>query len=46
VQFLANEKIAVFELTVQEDVVLVVDEKHYKLLPARDLDMAATLKYY
>ena len=46
VQFLREEKIAVFELTVQDDVVLVIDEKHYKLLPARDLDRMSTLNYY
>lgn len=45
VQFLADEKVAVFELTVRDDVVLVVDEKHYKLLPARDLDKSALLTY-
>lgn len=45
VQFLADDKVALFELIVQDDTVLVVDEKHYKLQPARDLDKTATLAY-
>lgn len=37
-QFMADELIALFELTVQEDEVKVVDERHYKLVPASELD--------
>ncbi len=44
-QFMPGEKIAMFELAVQDNVVVVVDEKHYKLLPASQLDKEATLRY-
>lgn len=38
-QFMADDLIAMFELTVDSDGhVLVVDEKHYKLVPADQLD--------
>lgn len=36
-QFMADNLIAMFELTIQDDEVKVVDEKHYKLLPAADI---------
>lgn len=36
-QFMENERIAMFELTVEDDRVLVVEEKHYKLVPAADI---------
>lgn len=45
VQFMDENRIAIFELTVQDDTVLVVDEKHYKLLPASALDHTAILGY-
>ena len=32
-QFMDDDRIAMFELTVQEDRVMIVDEKHYKLVP-------------
>jgi len=45
VQFMGEDRVAMFELTVIDDTVLVVDEKHYKLLPAKALDHKATLAY-
>ncbi|MCF6314152.1 MAG: hypothetical protein L3J39_17015 [Verrucomicrobiales bacterium] len=33
-QFIADDLIAIFELTVEEDYVKVVEEKHYRLVPA------------
>lgn len=34
VQFMADESVAMFELTIQDDEIKVVEEKHYKLVPA------------
>ena len=42
---MGEDRVAMFELTVKDDTVLVVDEKHYKLLPAKALDHKATLAY-
>ncbi|MFI5345140.1 MAG: endonuclease [Elusimicrobiota bacterium] len=36
-QFMADDLIAMFELTIQDGAVRVVDEKHYKLVPAKDI---------
>jgi hypothetical protein len=36
-QFMADEEIAMFELTVEGDHVKVVDERHYKLTPAEEI---------
>ena len=44
-QFLENQRVAMFELTVQNGQLLVVDEKHYKLVPASELDHTAILNY-
>ncbi|WP_441230065.1 endonuclease [Tardiphaga sp. 215_C5_N2_1] len=44
-QFMADDRIAMFELTIQDDLVVVVDEKHYKLLPANELDSKAIISY-
>lgn len=44
-QFMVDEQVAMFELTVQDDSVKVVDEKHYKLVPASALDRAAVVAY-
>lgn len=44
-QFMSNERVAMFELTVQDDTVKVVEERHYKLLPANALDRHAILDY-
>lgn len=40
-QFLADEVVAMFELTVKSDTVKIVDERHYKLLAANKLDQDA-----
>jgi hypothetical protein len=45
VQFMANDIVALFELTVESDGVKVVDERHYKLVPAEALDPAAVRNY-
>ncbi|WP_298107440.1 endonuclease [Bradyrhizobium sp.] len=45
VQFMSEERIAMFELTVVKDLVKVVEERHYKLVPASDLDQSAIRDY-
>lgn len=37
-QFITPDQIALFELTIEEDEIRVVEERHYKLVPAADLD--------
>ena len=44
-QFMNEGVIALFELTVQNDEVRVVEEKHYRLVPATDLDQDAIRAY-
>lgn len=44
-QFLPDGVIALFELALQGDEVKVVEERHYKLVPAADLDRAAIRSY-
>lgn len=44
-QFMADGVIALFELTLQDDDIRVVDERHYKLIPARELDKRAIRNY-
>ena len=44
-QFMSEERVAMFELTLQDDLIRVVDEKHYKLVPAASLDAAAITQY-
>jgi len=39
-QFMSNERVAMFELTVEDDMVKVVEERHYKLVPASALNDA------
>jgi hypothetical protein len=36
-QFMDSDRIAMFELTIENDEVKVVDEKHYKLVPASEI---------
>lgn len=36
-QFMGDDRIAMFELTIENDEVKVVDEKHYKLVPATEI---------
>jgi len=44
-QFLSDERVAMFELTLVDEAVKVVEEKHYKLLPASALDRDAIITY-
>lgn len=44
-QFMTEERIAMFELTVQDCEIKVVDEKHYQLVPANSIS-AADLQQY
>ena len=44
-QFMADDVVALFELTLQDDEVRVVDEKHYKLVPWKELDKNAISSY-
>lgn len=44
-QFMSEGRIALFELTVQDDVIKVVEEKHYQLVPAAKLDRKAVVDY-
>lgn len=44
-QFMADDVIALFELTLQDDEVRVVDEKHYKLVPWQELDSKTISAY-
>jgi hypothetical protein len=44
-QFMSDERVAMFELTLESEAVKVVDERHYKLLPASALDRDAIVKY-
>ena len=44
-QFMSDERVAMFELALQDDTIKVVDEKHYKLVPASALDRQAILNY-
>lgn len=44
-QFMADGVIALFELTLKGEQVKVVEERHYRLVPARDLDPDAIRGY-
>lgn len=44
-QFMTDQVIALFELTLQGEEVRVVEERHYRLVPAKDLDQKAIRKY-
>jgi hypothetical protein len=44
-QFLSDERVAMFELTLQADLVKVSEERHYKLVPAAALDQKAVTTY-
>lgn len=44
-QFMDERVIALFELTLQGDEVKVVEERHYRLVPAKDLDPTLIRKY-
>jgi hypothetical protein len=44
-QFMEHGVIALFELTLEEAQVKVVEERHYRLVPAKDLDQKAIRNY-
>ena len=44
-QFMPDGSVALFELTVQDDEVKVVQERHYRLVPADQLDRNAVVRY-
>ncbi len=44
-QFMNDRVIALFELALQGDEVKVVEERHYQLVPAKDIDRDAIRKY-
>lgn len=44
-QFLADKSVAMFELALQDGDVKVVQERHYRLLPASELDQCAITDY-
>lgn len=44
-QFMADKAVALFELTLQGDEIKVVEERHYRLVPARKLDQQAIRDY-
>ena len=44
-QFMSDERVAMFEVALQEDVIKVVEERHYKLVPAASLDAASVREY-
>jgi hypothetical protein len=44
-QFMGDARIAMFELTVENDHVLIVDEKHYKLVPADSISADEMIGY-
>jgi hypothetical protein len=45
VQFMDDSIVAMFELTVEGDEIKVVEERHYKLVPAEDIDQKAIRSY-
>lgn len=45
VQFMRDDVIAMFELTVDKDEIKVVEERHYRLVPSEDLDQKAIRNY-
>lgn len=44
-QFMADQKVAMFDLRVEDDMVRVAEERHYRLVPASDLDRRALTNY-
>jgi hypothetical protein len=44
-QFMSDDRIAMFELTIQDGLVAVVDEKHYKLVGSPDLETETITNY-
>jgi hypothetical protein len=44
-QFISSDQIALFELTIEDDEIRVVEERHYRLVPASELDKADIRAY-
>ncbi|GAB4360996.1 MAG: hypothetical protein Kow00114_15160 [Kiloniellaceae bacterium] len=44
-QFMEDRVVALFELTLQDDEIKVVEERHYRLVPARKIDQGAIRNY-
>lgn len=44
-QFMEDNTVALFELVLQDDEIKVVEERHYKLVPAKKLDQNAIRGY-
>ncbi len=44
-QFMEDDVIALFELTVETERVLIVEERHYPLVPSSEIDVEAKRKY-
>lgn len=44
-QFMSEERIAMFELAVQDGEIKVVDEKHYQLVPAKNISTKDLQQY-
>lgn len=44
-QFMSGERIAMFELTVSDGEIKVVDERHYRLVPAADISAGDLRRY-
>lgn len=44
-QFMTDQIVALFELTLQDDEVKVVEERHYRLVPASEIDPSAIRDY-
>lgn len=44
-QFMSDDVVALFDLTLSGDEIRVVDERHYRLVPARSLDPTAIRDY-
>ena len=44
-KFLSDQRVAMFELTLQRDLIKVAEERHYKLVPAKSLNSKAIISY-
>lgn len=44
-QFMGDDVIALFELTAQDDQILIVDERHYRLVPSDEIDSSTKRSY-
>jgi hypothetical protein len=44
-QFVSSDRIALFELKIETDELKIVEERHYKLVPASDLDAKQIVSY-